>query len=139
MDKFADWHKHDKFISWTLSKLPDGSAFNKPVGLGIVKGGEILAAVVYDNYIPACKSISFSVAVADKSAISIRHVKNLFHFPFCVMNCQRITNAVESTNAPSLALTKKLGFKLEAILRNASFNNNDVHVFGMLAGECRWI
>lgn len=133
------WLPGEEYIEWTLARMTPGTCFDNPVGVGIIKDGKIAIGIVYDNYRPATESISISVAVADKSAVTRSNIAKMFEFPFKIQGCRRITNVVDSINTESLETTRKLGYTLEGIMRKSSLTGNDLHIFGMLREECKWI
>lgn len=133
------WLPGDEYIQWVQDRMPEGVCFDNPVGVGIIKHGLIVVGIVYDNYRPAAKCISISVAVDDKTAVTRAGIRKMFYFPFNVLGCRRITNVVEADNEQSLEVTRKLGYTLEGVMRKASVTGKDLHIFGMLREECKWL
>jgi RimJ/RimL family protein N-acetyltransferase len=77
--------------------------------------------------------------VADKKALTRRFIKAIFKTAFEYIGASQITVFVEEGNWASLAAAERLGFTHEGIMRKASYNKKDLHVFGMLKKECPWI
>jgi len=138
-----DYIQGDDAIEWTQSRMYNRLGFDEPMGFGIVKGGKIVAGIVYDNWQPKIKSICVSVAIDDKRALNKEVIMKSFKYPFELLECNRITCFVSSNNLLSIKLCLRLGLKLEGIMRENShctdgIKNYDLLVFGMLRSECRW-
>ncbi len=110
-------------------------------GLNYTNGGQqLITNIFYKNNI--CGNISFvridktnhiaeigywiDEQLQGKGIIS-KSCKKLIHYGFEKMDLNRIEIKVGVENTKSLSIPRRLGFKEEGILRNASFNNNNYH------------
>lgn len=125
-------------IQWTEAKM-QGYGFDNPFGLGIIKDDKLVGGVVYDNYRPAAKTVSVSIALTSKTALTKDLLKRLFAYPFIDLGCNRLMATIDVNNHPSLKLCRALGFTQEGTLRKASPAGSDLAIFGMLRDECRWL
>ena len=120
---------------WVRQRL-DNSHFGPATAIGLVKYGKIIAGVVYHNY--RLNGLEMSIATEDKHWASRRTLKAFFAYPFNQLNCERVTALVLEDNLKSRDMVNRLGFKKEGVLRNA-MQGKDIHIYGMLKDECKWI
>lgn len=100
--------------------------------------GEILAAVVYDNFTRGI-NIDTHIALGHRHAMTPEFLGESFRYPFLQLGVQRITGKVASRNRASRRLCHKLGFVHEGICRRALPDGDDLVLFGMLRSECKWL
>lgn len=104
--------------------------------IGIARGPEIIAGIVYNNY--RWPSIEASIAATSPSWCSRRMLAAIFAFPFRQLGCRRLGASTEVTNQPARAFLCRLGFREEGLLRCA-LPHGDAVLYGMTAAECRWL
>ena len=129
----------DDVVEWVQMQMPGQLGFDKPFGVGLLKQGQLVCAVVYDNYRPQVKSICASIAISDPAALNRKFIRSIFQYPFNELGCNRITCMIETNNVKSIKLCSRLGFEREGELRQASINGNNLYIYGMLRTECRWL
>lgn len=112
------------------------SGFGDCTAIGVVRGGEIIAGIVYYCY--RHPNIEMAIAATDPAWCTRKVLKYGFDYPFNQLGCNRITVLVDSENQPVRAFDERLGFVHEGTLRQAH-PNGDAEVYGMLKSECRWI
>jgi RimJ/RimL family protein N-acetyltransferase len=61
-----------------------------------------------------------------------------FYYPFVECGCKRVTGLVEEGNAAAREFDERLGFHLEAKLKDAA-PEGDLLVYAMFRDECRWL
>jgi hypothetical protein len=61
-----------------------------------------------------------------------------FYYPFIECGCKRVTGLVEETNAAAREFDERIGFHLEAKLKDAA-PGGDLLVYVMFRDECRWL
>ncbi|TIS09885.1 MAG: hypothetical protein E5X10_22875 [Mesorhizobium sp.] len=54
------------------------------------------------------------------------------------LGCVRCSITVRATDFYTQSLAHKFGFRIEGIKR-LGFGDQDAIIFGLLAGECRWL
>jgi RimJ/RimL family protein N-acetyltransferase len=126
-------------VDWANAHIEGNPGFELPVGFGIIKKSELVGAVVFDNYRPNLKSMCVSIVLTSKYALTKNRLNELFSYPFNQHSCKRLICMIEKNNTSSINLATQLGFVHEGTLRQASLNNNDLLVFGMLRNECKWL
>lgn len=106
-------------------------------GLILLKGPEIIAAVVYENYNKA--NIFMHVAAKPGRKWLNRHfLHEGFKFPFVTLGCARITGWVEASNVDAQRFNEHLGFVKEAVLERAAPDKGDVIIYRMFREDCRY-
>lgn len=106
--------------------------------LAFVDSRGIKVALVYNGF----NFPSVSLHVGARPGALWCHKSVLFHiftYPFEEMRVARVTAPVKSTNTRSIRLVTALGFMLEGTLRRAGRAGEDIHLYGMLKEECRWL
>lgn len=104
--------------------------------IGRIKDGRIVAGVLYQDYNGA--NVSAHIAGEGKSWLNKKFLSIIFDYPFNQLKVNRITGYVVSTNKAAQNLDEKLGFKREAILRDAH-PDGDLIIYAMHKDECRWL
>ena len=120
---------------WVRQRL-DNSHFGPATAIGLVKDGKIIAGVVYHNY--RLNGLEMSIATEDRHWATKQTLRTFFAYPFNQLNCERVTALVSEDNIKSRDMVNRLGFIKEGVLRKA-FNGRNIHIYGMLKDECKWI
>ena len=128
----------DKEISlWVAERIPDFQPSQTAVSLGIVKDGDIVAGIVFENWNGV--NIEASIAADDKAWANRETLFSVFHYPFNQLGCEAVTVLVASTNLKSLNLATKLGFEPEAMIKYAARDGSALIVLKMMKNNCKWI
>lgn len=130
----------EDFVDWVRSRISDKLGFDMPLGMGVRnENGDIIVGIVLDNYRIESNSICASFAINDKRAATRNAVKLVFNTAFNLIGVNRITVMIERDNEKSQKAVKQLGFRFEGAMKEASYNQKDLFVYGMLKSECKWI
>jgi RimJ/RimL family protein N-acetyltransferase len=105
---------------------------------GIVKDGELIAGIIYNNYQPKI-SIEMSIFSLDKRWCSRHNLKYLFKYPFIDLRVKRVTTLCSATEGDIIMFNERLGFKKEGLHREAWHSGGDAISWGMLKNECKWL
>lgn len=105
--------------------------------LAAVDGQRILGAVIYDCFY--ARDCNVSLAIEDKRCVTREVLRAVFAYPFVQLALPRISASVDASNAASLCLMHRWGFRKEGVKRGAGIDGGDEILFGMLRNECRWI
>lgn len=97
----------------------------------------LLAGVLYENF-NGVNIFAHIAAVEGKKWITREFLWFMFHYPFEQLGCRRITGLVAETNQTARQFDEHLGFRLEAVLRDAH-EEGDLLVYCMRRSECRWL
>lgn len=127
-----------KVSEWVAAKIPGLQVSPNARALGVIKGGKLVAGVVFENWngvhIEAAIAAHPNAAWADRKTLYA-----LFRYPFIDLGCKAISVSVPSSNLPSLNLATKLGFQPEAIIKFAAHDGSSLVVLKLLQENCRWI
>jgi RimJ/RimL family protein N-acetyltransferase len=105
--------------------------------IGITRGDELIAGVVYNLY--RHPMIEASIASTDSSWCSRRNLAAIFAFPFCQLGCTRMGASTDAENLEVRGFLERLGFRREGLLKSAFPGRRDAVLYGMTPEECRWL
>jgi RimJ/RimL family protein N-acetyltransferase len=118
------------------------TAIGQTDGLGVLVGGVIINNYVRNGMNADCH---LHVAGINRRWLSRRFLGEVYRHVFYKLGCNRTTVMIAASNQHSIdfcAGTDKkrgLGYVYEGTLRQYLANGEDMHVFGMLKSECRWL
>ena len=104
-----------------------------------MRGLEIQAVVLYNQYVPENSIDLHIAAVPGKRWMTPSFLRATFRYPFLQLGVRQMGALVASDNADSLRLTRRVGFIQEGVARQAWADGIDVICFGMLRHECKWL
>lgn len=118
---------------WVAGKM--GSVFDESsaVALGLQKGNEIQAGVIYENY--RVRSIMCHIAI---NRMTPRFLAYIYDYPFRQLHVDKIVVPVDSDNMKSLCMVKSMGFTEAARLKDAS-PSGDIVFLTLNKVDCRFI
>lgn len=106
-------------------------------GLCQVRDGEVVAAVIYDDF--NGQNVFCHIASdGSKRWMTKWYLHEIFKYPFVTLGCGRITLWIDATNIASVSFVTNLGFRREAVLEKAGKDGHDVLIFRMFRKECRY-
>jgi RimJ/RimL family protein N-acetyltransferase len=123
MQRHADWDVKPNGDSWHV--------------LGCVADGQIAAVVLYDGW--DGNSVWCSITSSSPRWATRGNLRALFEYPFVQIGANRMGTLVSVLNADATDMNKRLGFRLEGLLKAGHPNGDDAVIFGMLQGECKWL
>jgi RimJ/RimL family protein N-acetyltransferase len=131
----------DLVVEMVRKNIPDmGSRnFSHPVGLGVMRRGQLIGGAVYHDYRERDGDIEMSAAFVSPAWCLPQTLRSLFAYPFVQLGCARMTTMTTRKNKAARAFDERSGFKLEGVLRKAFNRKHDIMIYGMLREECRWI
>lgn len=98
--------------------------------------GEFVCTVIMTNF--TARNVDLNFVVAKGKKLLPRKTVELFNAVFSLvfekLRAARVTGLVRGKNERCIRACKRLGFKLEGIMRKA-FPDDDLHVYGFLAEE----
>lgn len=128
----------DSFVAaWAAQKLgrPVGGAY--PRTIGIMRRGELVAAVIYSDY--KHPDIHASIVSTTPAWCTRRALRHILRYPFVQLGCKRVTAVTEATNHPAREFLCRLGFRQEGIHPDAR-PTGDAVSYGLLARDAaRWL
>jgi RimJ/RimL family protein N-acetyltransferase len=134
----------DRHISkWCAAQFGQNEDYFEPCrAIGIVKNGNIIAGVIYNNQKETQGTpymLEMTVASIDKQWATRHNLKALFSFPFIQLRLKRVNTQCDSQNEGLIMFNKRLGFKEEGRHKNAFPTGSDAISFGMLKEDCKWL
>jgi hypothetical protein len=115
-----------------------GIVFN-PAGDVVIshtRHDELTGGMIYNCYTGA--SINIHIAGFDPRWGDRDLVWVGFDYPFNQLGCKKVIGQVPSYNDLALEFDLKLGFKIEAVIKDV-FPNGDLFVVSMLKEDCRFL
>lgn len=113
-------------------------AFGPYTATAIVRGGEIIAGVVWHNYRE--HMIEVSVAADDARWASPKILGALLAYPFEQLGVRRVQAIVRRRNARSRKFVEGIGFKYEGKARRGWDGRQDAVIYSMLPEEAaKWL
>lgn len=79
-----------------------------------------------------------SVASFRRATVHPRLLAEVFAYPFYQLSLRRMTAIIAADNPASLQTAKRLGFRVEGLLRQW-YPQADGICHGMLKEECKWL
>jgi RimJ/RimL family protein N-acetyltransferase len=107
-----------------------------PVISHVDASGKLLGGVIYNGCTGPC--IFAHQASFSKHWLSRDMLWVLFDYPFNQLGCKKICGTIPSSNPSLLAFNRKLGFNVEAVIKDA-YPDGDMLVMSMTKDECRWL
>jgi len=128
--------QEDRLLPWAQERI--GVAFRRDAyTLGLEKGGELVAVVVYDGFSEF--DCNMHIASDGSSAwMNKSLLVSAFAYPFIQLKLNRVTGLVPSKNEAALKFDEHLGFEREGLHRKAC-GDDDLISLGMLKENCRFI
>lgn len=126
----------DKIGPWVCERA--GGRYRDGVtAVGLVDSDNVLkVGVYYDEYTGS--SICMHSRCDDPRAPNREFYRAIFAYPFDQLKVKRITVMVSSTNKRAIRVDEKLGFRLEATIKDY-FSDGDCLVYAMYRDDCRWL
>jgi len=101
-------------------------------GIGVLDDrGQLMCGVVYNDYRPEYGTMQLSIASSNPMWARKETIIQLLAYPFIDLKIYKCWITIASDNLKSLALTKHIGFKQEAILRHQYGKDRHAHFMKM--------
>lgn len=123
---------------WVGRSIPGYFPSPGAKALGVIKGGTLVAGVVYER----CNGFHCEVSITARDSsgwADRRTLFALFHYPFNQLGCLALTVTVPLSNLKSLNLATKLGFARIALIPHAAHDGTPLVVLQMQRDTCIWI
>ena len=118
------------YVAKKQNHLPDWGSF---VAFGLVnKHEELIAGVVFNQLL--IPNIMMHIS-AEK--LNAGFISTVMHYAFEKNKCKRITGVIDRRNKKSRRFAIHLGAKLEGVMRQASVNNEDLCIYGLLKADAK--
>ena len=127
----------DKDIVSSWVALRDAGDF--PMGcfaaIGAVDDGKLVAGVVYDHYTETCVTATIAV---EKKNLPRQFLRAIFKYPFEQLGVSKIIVYVNEANKASVRLATKLGFAVEAKIKDV-YPDGAMFIMGLNKANCVWL
>lgn len=107
-------------------------------GIGLTKDDELVAGVIFNDY-SGSNMFMHVAAIPGRRWMTRGYLYAVFAYPFLQLNLIRVTGWVEANNIDSRRFNEHIGFKQEAVLKQAGRNGVDVIIYSMFKEDCRFI
>lgn len=125
-----------RFVEW-VANMVDAAVWDHAYGMGMVDiNGDIVCGVVFEDYNGVNASIH--VAGIGKYWLSRTFLYSVFDYAFNQLKLKRLTGLVAQGNDAALRFDLNLGFKVEAILKDAH-QTGDIYLLVMRPEDCRYL
>ena len=124
-------------VEWVAAQTSEFGNFGTEVGIGWLRGGQIVAGVAYANW--NGPNVECHIASdGSRKWLTKQYLWTIFDYPFNQLGVDRITVCVGEGNTDSTRFVKHLGFILEAKLKGAH-PTGDLLIYRMDRQDCRFI
>lgn len=121
---------------WVCNRTNGVYTAEDSYAIGVVSNGEVKAGVVFDHW--NGKSVAMHVAVEDPRAITRKFTWLCFDYAFNQIGADKLLGFVAQDNEDALNFDLKLGFEVEAVVRDAC-PGGDLLILTMTREQCRWL
>jgi hypothetical protein len=119
---------------WVADKLGTVYSPNSSAAIGLVKDGNVVAGVIYENW--NRRSVVTHIAIEGRLTRSFLYA--IFHHPFVTCGVNNIISAVNDTNTKSVLMVENMGFIAEGRLKDCS-PDGDIILYTMQKSDCRFL
>jgi len=122
--------------AWVAQQVGQTCEWGSFYSLGIVRDGEIIAGVVFNNFNGA--NATCHIAISKFSRVMPAMIEHSCKYAFEFCGLKRLTGMVPSNEPKILAFDKHLGFEEEFVMKDGA-PGADMHVLVMWPDKCRWL
>ena len=119
---------------WVAEQIKGSYWPEKAVALGLLRGGEIVAGCIYEQF--NGRSLVVHLAIAGR--ITPAFLAAMFDYGFNVCGIEKAVAPVSSGNAASVRLVESMGYVLEGTIRDAA-PDGDILIYTMRKSDCRFL
>ena len=122
---------------WTAEHIGCGSDWRDYEAMGVEKDGELIAGVVFDDYVENTRCAMHCAGVG-KNWLSKEFLFVLFDYAFRQLGCKVVVLTVDSENTDSVKFISHLGFEEKCRIEGGS-PAGDLIIFTMRRVNCHWL
>lgn len=126
----------DERVKAWVGKRVECEDFGPSVAMGVIRGNELVAGAVFNNY--RHPNIEITFAADNPNWGTRRDVVCIFRYSFVQMGCLRLTAVTKASNTRARTFLTKLGFDQEGYHPHMFLDDAAVS-YGMLREKCRWV
>jgi len=129
--------QEERLLPWAEQRIGTGPFRRDAFAIGLEKDGELVAAVVFDNF-SACDVNMHIASDGTKRWMNKELLLAAFAYPFVQLKLNRVTGLVPAKKAEVVKFDQHLGFKIEGYCHKA-LPDDDIIILGLLRANCRFI
>lgn len=126
----------ERIGAWVAQKVGQGADWGSFYAMGVVRGDEVIAGVVINNFNGA--NATCHIAIAYQTRMIIPLFEAVCDYAFRQCGLKRLTGMVPSNEPHILAFDKHLGFEEEFLMKDGA-PGADMHILVMRPDTCRWL
>ena len=126
-----------RLMAWA-EKIVPGTGIATASGFGVVRDGELIAAIMYSNFRPP-QVCDIGIVSTDPRWCTREVLRRAFYGPFRVWKVRRLGCITSRRNKKARRMIERLGFKMEGVARQGWPTGGDAVVYSMMPDECRWL
>jgi hypothetical protein len=119
---------------WVADRLETGFFVGRSAALGLVRGDQIVAGVIYENW----NYSSITAHMVVEGRLNRSFLSAIFDYAYNTCGVQKVICPVYSDNDRSRKLVEKMGFAEEARLSDCQ-PNGDIVVYTLKRVDCRFL
>jgi RimJ/RimL family protein N-acetyltransferase len=120
---------------WVCEKV-DPEWHDGNISVGVLRDGRPVAAVMFSDFNGA--NVHAHLRCEDAYGMSRSFICAVFNTAFRGIRAQRVTAACAASNSRIVTVLKKMGFQMEAVLREF-LPDGDIYIFVMRPDHCRYL
>jgi RimJ/RimL family protein N-acetyltransferase len=130
------YDQKDRIGAWVAKQVGQGASWGDFYALGVIRGDDIIAGVVINNYNGANATCHIAIAQQTKMIVPLFQAVCDYAFRHCGL--KRLTGMVPSNELNVLAFDKHLGFEEEFLMKDGA-PGADMHILVLWPDKCRWL
>ena len=121
-------------VDWVAAKT--GSDFSLAArGIGLERDGRLIAGVTYEKF----NGRNVFVHHCIEGRITRQYIWTICDYPFNQLKVERVTGHMPASNKKAIAFATKIGFRLEAVLKDAHPQGDLLYFVGRRNDFARWL
>lgn len=128
----------EEVFDYAKRQIPGLNRNENMVGIGMKRGGQMVAVAVYENL----NRHNVWIHIAGQPGrhwLNRKAIQAAFLYPFKVCGVGRISAYIEASNTRSIQFSEHMGFHREATLKGAARDGGDVFIYVLWKKECSYV
>lgn len=130
------YDQKERIGAWVANMVGQGASWGDFYAIGVVRGDDIIAGVVINNYNGANATCHIAIAQQTKAIVPLFQAVCDYAFRHCGL--KRLTGMVPTNEPHIIAFDKHLGFEEEFVMKDGA-PGADMQVLVMRPDNCRWL
>ena len=130
------YDQQERIGAWVAKQVGQGSSWGGFYAIGVVRGDDIIAGVVINNYNGANATCHIAIAQPTKAIVLL--FQTLCDYAFRHCGLKRLTGMVPTNEPHIIAFDKHLGFEEEFVMKDGA-PGADMQILVLRPENCRWL